>query len=623
MAERKKHKHHIGRMKTFSAVEKIARIRWPLRISLRYKLAVPVFLLVFAGFSLVMYSTFTTVREMMTGYKESRLSTIAEVFAEALRIPMSEGDRKTLQAYVDLVAEQSDVEEVVVENVEGQCVGDSRRGPHPAPRLFEKQDFSGVRMIDPDRYATVAPIIAGDQILGRLIIVFTRVEIEKDLRKVFGERFLLASIFALLTTFIVLMITWLGLRPLFTLQRTARLILSGDLGARARIRSRDEIQEVGDAFNRVVTRLVQSFEHLRMRTHALEESEEKYRSIVNDVSDIIFSISPEGELTLLNRGFSGYTREEILAEGLPAFFKMHVPEDEQKIQDALELVVNTQQPILHMNTRHVHRAHQTDIYYQTNLTPVVDCEGNLRMIQGVMRDVTEIRQVEMMKETLIRDVAHELKTPTAKFIMTMQWFEREMEKSPDRERFLPMIKMLAMNADRLMRTISSIMDLSRIESGVVDVRKQAVNINDTLEMVVNDLRPLAAESHLEIHARLASEPLILMGDSDMIYRVYSNLVSNAIKFTPDGGSITVVSRSRENDLCVEVRDTGIGIEPEGLEKIFDAFYQRTPSSVGIGVGLTIAKKIVLMHEGQIWVESEGSGKGTTVKTVFPLLYNPV
>lgn len=622
MAEHKKHKHHIGRMKTFSAVEKAARVRRPLRISLRYKLAVPVFLLVFAGFSFVMYSTFTTVREMMTGYKEARLRTIAEVFAETLRIPMSEGDQKTLQAYIDLLAEQSDVEEVMVENAEGQCVGDSRGEAHPAPRLFDKQDFLGVQMIDPDTYAAVAPIITSDQILGRLIIVFTKVEIEKDLRKVFGERFLLASIFALLATFIVLMITWLSLRPLFTLQRTARLILSGDLGARARIRSRDEIQEVGDAFNKVVSRLVQSFEHLRVRTHALEESEEKYRSIVNDVSDIIFSISPEGELTLLNRGFSGYTREEILAEGLPVFFKMHAPEDEQKIQDALELIVNTQQPIIHMNTRHIHRTHQTDIYYQTNLTPVVDYEGNLRMIQGVMRDVTEIRRVEMMKETLIRDVAHELKTPTAKFIMTTQWLEREMEKSPDKERFLPMIKTLALNADRLMRTISSIMDLSRIESGMADVRKQAVNINDILDLVVTDLCPLATKNHLELRAELASESLILMGDSDMIYRVYSNLVSNAIKFTPDGGSVTVVSYLQDNDICIEVRDTGIGIESEALEKIFDAFYQRTPSSVGIGVGLTISKKIVLMHEGQIWAESEGPGKGTTVKTVFPLFRNP-
>ena len=154
----------------------------------------------------------------------------------------------------------------------------------------------------------------------------------------------------------------------------------------------DEIQEVGDAFNKVVSRLVQSFEHLRLRTQALEESEEKYRSIVNDVSDIIFSITPEGELMLLNRGFSGYTREEILAEGLPLFFSMHAPGGSQSFQEALEIIVRTKRPVLNLNTQHIHRVHHTDIHYQTSMTPVIDYDGNLRLIQGVMRDVTELRR---------------------------------------------------------------------------------------------------------------------------------------------------------------------------------------------------------------------------------------
>ena len=159
---------------------------------------------------------------------------------------------------------------------------------------------------------------------------------------------------------------------------------------------------------------------------------------MNAVSDIIFSITPEGELMLLNRGFSGYAREEILSEGLQLFLSIHDPEDAQKFREALELIVNTRQPVLHLNTRHVHRVYHTDIYYQTNLTPVIDYEGNLRLIQGVMRDITEIHRVEMMKETLVRDVAHELKTPTAKFIMTTQWLEKQMMKTGGS--YLPMVR---------------------------------------------------------------------------------------------------------------------------------------------------------------------------------------
>ena len=102
----------------------------------------------------------------------------------------------------------------------------------------------------------------------------------------------------------------------------------------------------------------------------------------------------------------------------------------------------------------------------------------------------------------------------------------------------------------------------------------------------------------------------------MLYRVFANLITNATKFTPDG-TITVGSSIRGNDICVEVADTGIGVEADSLEKIFEAFFQKTPSTPGIGVGLTISKEIVVLHEGEIWVESGGAGKGSTFKVIFP------
>lgn len=593
--------------------------RMSFRISLRYKLALPVLVFILGSFAFVLHTTFNVVSDMMMKYKEARLQTIAEVFSEALKIPLSEGNEKALNAYVDLLAEQTDVEEVRVESIDGEVRGTSNPEGTSIPALYykNKKDFFGIEKIGPSIYAAVAPISRNDEILGRLIIVFTKIDIETELKKVFLERFLLAAILAVLATLSVAGITWFALRPLFILQKTARNILAGDLEARARIHSHDEIQEVGDAFNKVVSRLVQSFEHLRLRTQALEESEEKYRSIVNDVSDIIFSITPEGELVLLNRGFSGYTREEVLAEGLQLFLLMHAPGEAEKFQDALETIVSTKQPVLHLNTKHFHRVHHTDIYYQTNMTPVIDFEGSLRLIQAVMRDVTDIRRVEIMKESLVRDVAHELKTPTAKFVMTTQWLEREIARNPEKDRFLPIIRMLSENADRLMRTISSIMDLSKVESGMADIKKQEIDLNGVLRLVANDTRPLAAQHHLSIEEFLSTEPLKMFGDPDMLYRVFSNLISNSIKFTPDGGKISLSSFSKGSEVCATVADTGIGIEPENLQKIFEAFFQKTPSSLGIGVGLTISKEIVTLHEGEIWAESEGLGKGATFKVAFP------
>jgi len=586
------------------------------RIPIRYKLSLPVLFLVLGIIFFVLFTTFTVFRDMRVKNMEARFQTIAEIFSETLKIPLESKDSRSLKAYIQLLAEQSDVEEIRVEDTGGKIVGSSESESEFLPGLFYKQDFFGVEKIDADSYAAVAPIMIDEEPLGRLVIIFSQAEFEKELRKVFVEKFFVAFILVIIATLVITWITWLVMRPLTLLQKTARNILAGDLEARANIYSHDETQEVGEAFNKVVSRLVQSFEHLRARSQALEESEEKYRSIVNEVSDIIFSITPKGELMILNRGFSGYTREEILAEGLPLFFLMHSPGEAQKFQEALETIVRTKKPVEHLNTKQFHRLHHAEIYYQTNLTPVVDYEGKLRLIQGVMRDITDLRRVEMMKETLVRDVAHELKTPTAKFIMTTQLLARQMANNPEKEKFAPIIRMLSENADRLMRTISSIMDLSKVESGMSDIKKQELDLNDVLKLVTDDIRPLVEQHHLKLETRLSAVPLKMVGDPDMLYRVFVNLITNATKFTPDG-TITVSSSARGNDVFAEVADTGIGIEPGNLQRIFEAFFQKTPSTLGIGVGLTISKEIVALHEGEIWAESEGAGLGSVFKVIFP------
>ena len=590
--------------------------RYGWRIPIRYKLALPVLVLFLGIVFFVLFTTFNVFLDMMVKHKEVRFQTITEVFSNVLGTHLRTNDQRAFRAQIQLIANEPDVDEVRVWVGSGETICVKRPGSVDFPPLSYRGDFFGVAKINPDTYAAVAPIKNGEEVLGQLVVIFSKIQFEQELKKIFLEKFFVAFLLVLIATLVIAWITWLVMRPLTVLQRTARNILAGDLEARANIRSWDEIQEVGEAFNKVVSRLVQSFEHLRARTQALEESEKKYRSIVSDVSDIIFSITPEGELMLLNRGFSGYGRDEILAEGLPLFFLMHAPGEAQKFQEALEIIVRTKKPVEHLNTKQLHKIHHAEIYYQTNLTPVVDYEGNLRLIQGVMRDVTDLRRVEMMRETLVRDVAHELKTPTAKFIMTIQWFEKQISKNSDREKFLPVIKMLRENADRLMRTISSIMDLSRIESGMSDIQKQELDLNEVLLSVTEDIRPLVEQHHLKLKTQLAPGALKMLGDSDMLYRVFANLIANATKFTPDG-TITVSSLVRGNDICVEVADTGIGIEEENLEKIFEAFFQKTPSTPGIGVGLTISREIVVLHEGEIWAESAGAGRGSTFKVVFP------
>lgn len=590
--------------------------RRPFRLSLRYKLALPVLLLVSFMVILLFRTTFQLVRGMVLEKNESRLLAIAEVFTESLKVPMILGNQEVLLANIEWMARRPDVLEVRVEDTEGITVGGTRPSPELIPAPIGGKDFHGVIRVAQDTYAAVVQIQVEGRVLGRLIIMFSQQGLEEELRDIFQERLMLAFMMAVLLALLTSIVTWLAVRPLLELRRTVEEILTGDLTARSRISSFDEIEDVSNAFNEMVSRLGRSLDNLRARTEALEESEEKYRLIVENAGDIIFMLTPQGEISLLNEGFAGYSRDEIMTSGVDRFMKVLDEVSREKFRESLNLVKDRKVLVTNLAVTQVHRVTQAEIYCLLNLTPIIDHEGQVKLIQGMMRNVTELKRLEIMKESLIRDVAHELKTPTAKFEMALNWFSKEIEKNQEMEKYGQILDILKNNTDRLMRTITSIMDLTKLESGIDLLQKEAFDLNEVLEQVRQDMEALCKDKKLRLEAFFPRAPLQMLGDRDMIYRLFVNLIGNAIKFTSEG-KISLKSYREGNRILVEVADTGLGIEPEDHEKIFGRFYQKTASAMGIGVGLTISQDIAVLHNGKIWVESEGLGKGSTFKVEFP------
>lgn len=592
----------------------------PFRISLRYKLAFPVLLLVTLLLLLLFRTTFRTVRSLTLEHAENRLQTIAEVFAETVKVPLILKNQQVLLAHIEWLSNRPDVLEVRVEDAEGTLVSKGRNQAQTVyASLTQKQidkNFLGVKKRDQETYLVAVPIRAHERRLGRVVIIFNQQGFEKELRDIFEQRLMVAFIMAFFLALLIAGVTWLAIRPLFNLKKTARQILEGDLSARAQVDSFDEIQDVGEAFNEMVSRLATSLDHLRSRTEALEESEEKYRLIVENASDIIFTLTPEGEISLLNREISGIPHDELMQGGMKLFLQLFSLEEREKFEEALAKVSHTKIPVTNIALEQEHKLTRAEISYLINLTPMLDHDENIKLVQCVMRDVTELRRIEMMKDSLIRDVAHELKTPTAKFEMAVSWFEKELIKQNEVEKYKDVLVILKSNTDRLMRTITSIMDLTKIESGMQQVVRLQIDLNEVLEQVRQDLEPLCKQKGLDLKSKLSHEKLMIQGDRDMLYRVFVNLIGNSVKFTSKG-SVSLSSARQGGKILVTVHDTGPGIEEEFLEKIFERFVQKTASSLGIGVGLTISKDIILMHEGRIWAESEGLGKGASFKVELP------
>ncbi len=609
------------------------------RISLRFKLALPVSIFVFLMLILLTHTTIRVVRDFVVEAFQSQISLESDSFAKSVRSSFLFQNYTFLQFHLDALAARPEVYGVQIVDSEGQPI---LQAPVFRKLPLVKERFSGARTLFggqsllailfrvdepspgkrfqrefPDLFVASTPLFRDSKELGRVQTFYTAHRVNNTIRQIYRKRILFSFLGALGMAFLTSAVTYLAIRPLFRLLYTVQDILRGRMSVRARIHSGDEIQDLAEAFNEMLNRLEQSMQSLRLRTEALEESEEKYRALVENASDVIWLLSPKGEIAFINQGFEGLEREDLLKDGLSLFLSFHTDESIQRFNLALNQVRKEKIPVNHVATVFHHPQTHREIYYSTNLTPVLTHRRELKAIQAVSRDVTELKRIEIMKERLIRDVAHELKTPVAKFQMTLNWLDQEFRKEKNNEHYLELTGLMKRNAELLMSMIMEIMNLSRLEAGTERLERKPCDLVQILSRVCDDMEPLVHEKKLAIEKRFNSQSVPLTGDPAMLYRLFTNLIVNALKFTAQG-KITIEAKKNKEEVRVCVSDTGVGLEQRDLKKVFDRFYQKSPATPGMGIGLALAQEIAVLHGGRIWAESDGLGKGSTFIVELPL-----
>ena len=248
-----------------------------------------------------------------------------------------------------------------------------------------------------------------------------------------------------------------------------------------------------------------------------------------------------------------------------------------------------------------------------------DDEGTSSGLVWVLRDVTELAQIDEMKSEFISIVSHELRTPlTAIKGFTDLILEGDAGEISEQQR--EFLEIVQSNSDRLVALINDMLDISRIESGRITLNREEVDIAAAVEQVIAALRPLIDDKQMQVQTELVEEPTGIVADRARLQQILTNLISNACKYTLEGGWITVRSEALEGQIALSVSDTGIGIPPEALPHIFSKFYRADQPLArdvgGSGLGLAITKSLVEMHGGKIAIASR-TGVGTTVRFTLP------
>ncbi|WKZ22955.1 MAG: ATP-binding protein [Candidatus Brocadiaceae baterium WH-1] len=267
--------------------------------------------------------------------------------------------------------------------------------------------------------------------------------------------------------------------------------------------------------------------------------------------------------------------------------------------------------------------------YTTNLEKTVEerTKDLIRINQelenqssNLERAYRELLTLDQMKDKMIRDVSHELKSPVAQVQMAIDLWSKEVKKGnldPSKEEIFN--KIINDSLRRLRKTIDSILDLSVLESGRLLFKKEPIYLNELTAQTVSGMRLLAEKKGLVLTCQIPDMVPPVIGDKDEIQRVITNLIDNSIKYT-EAGEIHISVEQKGYYLEFVIKDTGVGIglPKEKFTKLFERFFQERPRMDGAGVGLAICKNIIEVHQGQLSVESEGPGKGSTFRFILPV-----
>jgi PAS domain S-box-containing protein len=372
--------------------------------------------------------------------------------------------------------------------------------------------------------------------------------------------------------------------------------------------------------------LKEQIKELKQAMRALKESEEKYRTYVTISPYPIFVIDLDGKFLDVNPEacrVAGYSSEDILKKRISDFIlpsrvdnyevTFHKLQTEGKLSGEFPFI-NKTQDLFYLEL------HAVQIPDNKFLAICMDITERKKAEDEMLRAKIIAENANRTKNEFLANMSHELRTPLNSVIgfsdMLLGGAGGELS-----EKQLRYLTNISNSGKHLLSIINEILDISRIESGEMTINKQKILLGEVYEEIHSILKQLADNKSIDFQMPLESEETYVYADKVKLKQIFYNLVTNAIKFTEKGGSVLIDSTIDDKFVHISVIDNGIGIDSEGMKRLFNPFVQLDSSESrkyeGTGLGLALSKELVNLHGGDIWAESE-PGKGSTFTFTIPV-----
>ena len=353
-------------------------------------------------------------------------------------------------------------------------------------------------------------------------------------------------------------------------------------------------------------------EVIRLTQENLEQESKRLHSILSYMTDGVLATNRRGQIIMINdmaKRQLGVERDDALNQNILELLKI---EEEYELRDLI-----TQSPELMIYSQNVNGEY---ISLRVRFALIRRESGFISGLVAVLHDTTEQEKEERERRLFVSNVSHELRTPLTSVKSYLEALDEGALTEPVAPDF---IKVSLDETNRMMRMVTDLLHLSRIDNETSHLDVELINFTAFITFILNRFDKMKSQDEEKKYELMRDYPITSVWieiDTDKMTQVIDNILNNAIKYSPDGGKITVNMKTTDDQMILSISDQGLGIPKEDLPKIFDRFYRvdkaRSRAQGGTGLGLAIAKEIIKQHKGFIWAKSE-YGKGSTFTIVLP------